>query len=192
MTKDLELKLVRRFPILYQDYTSPMTQTAMCWGFDHGDGWNRIIWMLSLAIEEELGYSWWQKRLFLWRKAIARHWNRFIYYLSPVVRDKTKMVGSGTTEDPYQRIVVERARARWPWLKRLVWFPDTGFAVSQVKEKYGALRFYCPGNDAILHYIQWAEYLSSITCEECGKSGKRRDGGWITTRCDKCADGGAR
>lgn len=192
MTKKLELKLVRRFPVLYQDYTSPMTHTAMCWGFDHGDGWNRIIWMLSLAIEDDLGYSWWQKRLFLWRKTMAHRWNTLIYQLSPVVHDKMKTAGSGTKEDPYRRIVVERARARWPWLKHLIWFPDTGFAVSQVKEKFGTLRFYCPGNDAIFQYTRWAEYLSSITCELCGKYGKLRDGGWITTRCDECADGGAR
>ena len=38
MNQELTLRLVKRFPVLYQDYRSPMTQTAMCWGFDHGDG----------------------------------------------------------------------------------------------------------------------------------------------------------
>jgi hypothetical protein len=45
-----------------------MTQTCMCWGFDHGDGWFEIIWQLSLAIEEELGYSWPRERWYLLKK----------------------------------------------------------------------------------------------------------------------------
>lgn len=68
MNSELTQRLVKRFPVLYQDYHSPMTQTCMCWGFDHGDGWFEIIWQLSLAIEEELGYSWLQKRWFLVKK----------------------------------------------------------------------------------------------------------------------------
>jgi len=188
MTKDLEWNLVRRFPVLYQDFTSPMTQTAMCWGFEHGDGWNGIIWMLSLAIEEELGYSWWRSRLFLWKKAAARRWNDMIYTLSPVVQDKWRFEGDGTKENPYRQVMAEKGRARWPWLKRLVWFPDTGFAVSQVKEKYGTLRFYCTGNNTIFQYTQWAEYLSSVICEECGKPGKLREGGWLRTLCDACQE----
>jgi len=31
MNAELTQKLVRRFPVLYQDYDSPMTQTCMCW-----------------------------------------------------------------------------------------------------------------------------------------------------------------
>jgi hypothetical protein len=55
MNAELTQKLLKRFPVLYQDYDSPMTQTCMCWGFDHSDGWFEIIWQLSLAIEEDLG-----------------------------------------------------------------------------------------------------------------------------------------
>jgi hypothetical protein len=68
MNAELTQKLLKRFPILYQDYDSPMTQTCMCWGFDHGDGWFEIIWQLSLAIEEELGYSWPRERWYLLKK----------------------------------------------------------------------------------------------------------------------------
>jgi len=37
MNDQLTQRLVRRFPVLYQDYHSPMSQTCMCWGFDHAD-----------------------------------------------------------------------------------------------------------------------------------------------------------
>jgi hypothetical protein len=73
---------------------------SMCWGFDHGDGWFEIIWQPSLAIEEELNYSWLRERWFLSKKAFFRSWNAFIYTLSPVRPDKKKQEGSVTKEDP--------------------------------------------------------------------------------------------
>jgi len=78
MNQELTQRLVKRFPILYQNYSSPMTHTCMCWGFEHGDGWFEIIWQLSLAIEAELNYSWHRKRWFLFKKWFFRHWNDFL------------------------------------------------------------------------------------------------------------------
>ena len=55
----------------------------------------------------------------------------------------------------------------------------------QVKEKFGALRFYYrDGDEAIAGMVELAEYMSARTCEECGLPGKIRDGGWIRTLCD--------
>jgi hypothetical protein len=212
VNSELTQLLVNRFPVLYQDYRSPMTQTCMCWGFDHGDGWFEIIWQLSLAIEEELNYSWLQERWFLSKKAFFRSWNNVIYKLSPVQHGKKKQEGSGTNEDPYRWVVVEKARrdclATLAWtlfppshfgdfrretaklyqlgLKAFTRWPNTGLAVQQVKEKYGTLRFYCAGTAAIQKYIHLAERLSSVTCEDCGKPGKANDSGWIPTQCDAC------
>ena len=59
---------------------------------------------------------------------------------------------------------------------------------SQVKEKFGTLRFYMDGStdemDALIHA---AESLSFKTCEECGAPGERRGSGWIRTLCDEHA-----
>jgi hypothetical protein len=109
MNRELTERLVKRLPILYQDHTSPKTQTAMCQGFDHGYGWFEIIWQLSLAIEEELGYSWLRKRWFLFKKSFFRSWNAFVYELSPVIHDRRVQTGSGTREDPYRWIVIEKS-----------------------------------------------------------------------------------
>ena len=58
---------------------------------------------------------------------------------------------------------------------------------SQVKEKYGGLRFYMScGTDEIFGLISEAETLSYKTCEECGKPGEERGGSWIYTHCDYC------
>lgn len=62
------------------------------------------------------------------------------------------------------------------------------FQVLQVKEKFGGLRFY-PNyeNESISTLIASAELESTQTCEVCGKPGKSRGTGWITTICDEHA-----
>jgi len=51
MKKDLDDKLVKAFSNLYADRNKPMTETAMCWGFQCGDGWFDIIWAASEKLE---------------------------------------------------------------------------------------------------------------------------------------------
>lgn len=58
---------------------------------------------------------------------------------------------------------------------------------SQIKEKFGTLRFYVDrGIDPVYDLIEAAEALSAKTCECCGLPGKCRSGGWIRTLCDTC------
>lgn len=70
--------------------------------------------------------------------------------------------------------------------------PD-GSTISQVKEKYGGLRFYAiPAVDA----IDAIEARSLTVCEDCGKPGLLTtiDGtpfGWMRTLCDGCRPAGA-
>ena len=57
----------------------------------------------------------------------------------------------------------------------------------QVKEKFGGLRFYMTcGSREIFDLINETEVLSHKICEECGKPGEERVGGWIHTLCDYC------
>ena len=59
--------------------------------------------------------------------------------------------------------------------------------VTQVKEKFGGLRFYINGgSDEIYNKITEAEKLSHETCELCGKKGELRTKiRWFTTLCDE-------
>ena len=58
--------------------------------------------------------------------------------------------------------------------------------IAQVKEKFGTLRFYVDGADEFVHGAIWlAESLSGTICEECGKPGTQRSGGWVRTLCDE-------
>jgi len=60
--------------------------------------------------------------------------------------------------------------------------------VSQVKEKFGGLRFYVgSAPDDVQDFIAEMEEISYTTCEECGAPGKPRGRGWIKTLCDACS-----
>jgi hypothetical protein len=55
---------------------------------------------------------------------------------------------------------------------------------TQVKEKFGTLRFYVSGGDDFTNgVIRMAEAMSSVTCEECGKPGTTSGPGWVRTLC---------
>ena len=58
---------------------------------------------------------------------------------------------------------------------------------SQVKEKFGTLRFYIlGGTDEAYEAITAAEEESASICEMCGEPGVLRSAGWWTTMCDTC------
>jgi hypothetical protein len=58
--------------------------------------------------------------------------------------------------------------------------------VTQIKEKFGGLRFYHDGGDDMVEgMVHMAESWAAHTCETCGNHGVGRSvGGWLTTLCD--------
>lgn len=66
-------------------------------------------------------------------------------------------------------------------------YPNDFPRASQVKEKFGTLRFYLShGTDQMYDIVSEAERKSDTTCEYCGKKGKLRKGGWLKTLCNTC------
>ena len=61
---------------------------------------------------------------------------------------------------------------------------------TQVKEKFGGLRFYVNHSDEYIDgLISMAESMSLRTCEHCGNPGKENeDGYWISTLCIPCRE----
>lgn len=62
--------------------------------------------------------------------------------------------------------------------------------VSQIKEKFGTLRFYYRGGDEYVDGLEhMADSMSAVMCEDCGCPGKSRSskGKWIRTLCVKHA-----
>jgi hypothetical protein len=60
---------------------------------------------------------------------------------------------------------------------------------TQVKEKFGTLRFYMSSYfDEFFNFIDEAEKKSAMTCEQCGEPGTLDNSTnyWISTECKKC------
>lgn len=67
------------------------------------------------------------------------------------------------------------------------------YRVVQIKEKYGALRWYDGGAPTSIYYelqdiIDKYEELSARTCICCGRPATKISLGWISPFCDKCAE----
>lgn len=62
------------------------------------------------------------------------------------------------------------------------------FQIVQIKEKFGCLRFYFDGGDAVIYeLVRFAENQSYKICEYCGSNQNiMRSKGWIITACKPC------
>jgi hypothetical protein len=131
MSPELDAALCKDFPKLFNHRHHGMQETAMCWGFEHGDGWEPLIRELATKLEA----------------------------INDILPN------------------------------------DLHIEASQVKEKYGTLRFYINAApsaiaDYVYQLIDEAEHKSAKTCDVCGKRGKLRGSGWYYTACKKHARNG--
>lgn len=51
MRRELDELLCQSYPKIFKDRNAHMTETAMCWGFECGDGWFNIINQLCANIQ---------------------------------------------------------------------------------------------------------------------------------------------
>lgn len=52
--KDFENKLFTKYPKIFKQKDLPMTETAMCWGIDCGEGWHKLLDDLCKNIQEHV------------------------------------------------------------------------------------------------------------------------------------------
>jgi len=132
MKDELDRQLCEKYPKIFADRHAPMMETAMCWGFEHGDGWYQIIDSLCNNIQHHID------------------WNNKNF---------------------------EKGYVQYKQVPQVV--------ATQVKEKFGTLRFYyAGGDDYISGLVSMAESWSAVACEECGSPGTQNSRGWIKTLCE--------
>ena len=181
MNNDLDNKLCTAYPKLFRDRHQSMDKTCMCWGFAHDDGWYNIIDTLCRGIQGHINYSRQQR-------SRALRYNRIL----------TKLIATGDIA-PYVNHISSTPDAKWAIDSANKALANPEFkivpeivpqvTVSQVKEKFGTLRFYYNGGDTSIEaMVRFAEAMSGCTCETCGSPGVRRGGGWVRTLCDKHAE----
>lgn len=61
------------------------------------------------------------------------------------------------------------------------------YRITQIKEKYGTLRWYCTwGSNSLYHILDRYEDLSAKICIKCGKPAEVISTGWISPYCKNC------
>jgi len=158
MNEILDRMLCEKYPLLFKDRNADMRTTAMCWGFAHGAGWFNIVDTLCWHLYADYD----------------RAKSSFDYLVSRLGKPRFGEKGVAVTQEDIDeaKVRVDEEAERVP-------------TVVQVKEKFGTLRFYIQaGTDAHYNYISFAESMSGVTCETCGRPGKRLGRGWIYTACE--------
>jgi len=165
MKPELDKKLCEKYPKIFAQRNLPMTETAMCWGLDCGDGWYWLIDNLCHSIQGYVDSRNDGVRIRKKARAKITSWHKFCYHFFHI--GKKNYLLETETEDEWQ---VE---------------------ATQVKEKFGTLRFYINhGDDHIYGMIWLAEVMSAGICEMCGTTADvvPSTGGWIKYLCPKCRE----
>jgi hypothetical protein len=177
MNSILDDDLIKKYPKIFRDRYASMQVTAMCWGFECGEGWYNIIDALCYQIQHHIDWKRSQRsRALRYNRALTRaikgDKNGLIKYLT---------YGDQPNEKTYENVEFEIKRNQ---LREVPQAPHQVVA-TQIKEKFGTLCFYYNGgNDYISGLVTMAEEFSNRTCENCGNPGKRRGNGWLYTACD--------
>jgi hypothetical protein len=186
MRKELDEALCKKYPKIFRDRNGNMRDTARCRGFECRDGWYNILDKACSLIQGHIDYTRAQR-------ARALRYNRA---LRRAVRGDVRPLqmhftyGENVTE-PSDYGIKEAAKVLEdiePQCKRV---PEAcpQVVATQIKEKFGTLRFYYWGGDDYCRGVEsMAESMSAVTCEVCGSPGKLRNGGWIQTLCDEHAN----
>lgn len=179
MKQELDEALCAKYPKIFKYRHAPMTHTAMCWGFECGDGWYNIIDVLCGNIQSHVDF----KRK---RRARALQFNRALKRaLAGDTRPLQIHFTFGGKGEPDEWAIEMANKAIVKAEFNEVPPPMPYITASQVKEKFGGLRFYTNGyTDEVSGMIRMAEAMSYRTCEECGSPGRSNSYGWISTLCD--------
>lgn len=181
MNEQLDKQLCEKFPKMFRERNMPMSQTCMCWGFAHGDGWFNIINSLCGSIQHHVN----------WRREQRADALRFNRALRRAQRgDMAGLVWFYDRNDNEYMKKMAASRAQEALDKgEFRDVPDAcpSVIVEQVKEKFGTLRFYYRGGDDVVDgMVRMAEAMSACTCEECGAPAHTDNhGGWVGTLCER-------
>jgi hypothetical protein len=158
MKRELDEALCAKYPLIFKDRNADMRTTAMCWGLECGDGWYNIIDVLCSLLTSD------------YRQAESRY---------DFIKDKIGQPRWASSKELVTQEDIDHAKAKLE--EETLKVP----VASQVKEKFGGLRFYVQAaTDKHHQYITFAESMSYRTCESCGAAGKTYTDGWHTTLCD--------
>ena len=168
MNKEIQDKIFAKYPDIFRQKGLPMTESCMCWGLEHGQGWSKIIDNLCGVLQEhrETCSRWVRKKKTLWN------------YLGLKRREYTDF--------KFPKVEFSQVKEKMGTLR--VYFDIIQDKYTDIdKAHYDEI--YQTFRNEINGMIALAEYISSVTCEGCGADGQLSVTplGWYKTVCEKCA-----
>jgi hypothetical protein len=161
MKDELDKLLCERYPEIFKNRNGNPRETAMCWGFECGDGWFWLIDALCSQLVKDLRYM--QNQI-----------GYCEYFLTQPLTDILQK--SFSTPERLEKLKNDL-------IETLPMIP----VATQVKEKFGTLRFYVESaTEECMTIINIFEHLSSRVCEVCGTMQDVKltsVNNWSMTRC---------
>jgi hypothetical protein len=191
MNAELTKKLWEKYPKIFQGRYKSIQESLIPFGFECDSGWYNIIDSLCSNLQWNTDNN---------NKSYVIK-NKFLRKLLPII-DKLfrKIPGQYNLERKTQinPLVIFRSfllGLLHEWRTSTEWiYVESGrypqVIATQVKEKFGGLRFYVQGaSDVQYAVISFTESLSYKICEKCGSMNHiGQTQGWVTTLCKDCAD----
>jgi len=165
MTKELQEKLIAKYPVLFQDTSKSMQESCMCWGVEFSDGWYDIFDQLCEYLTKITGRS-----IHLRRKQADAEGEKYLKVKYPGIKFEQVKEKFGTMCVYWSQLPME----------------DHDNIASQLEnpgELDEALRRH---SERTADAVEYAEFLSSKTCELTGKPGRLVTDGWWKVRCEEC------
>ena len=193
MRKEKQEELYKKYPKIFGDKDKSPKETCMCWGIDCSDGWYDLIDRLCSHLQfntDTNNTTYIIKNKF--HSFISKTLDKFYSWLP---KDYTLKNNNFKT---LKYIPIYHQFKKFIWnLRKKTWNFErveiktnkyTQVVASQVKEKFGGLRFYVNSASSEQHaVISFVENLSYHTCEECGSNKEvTQTTGWIKTLCSDC------
>lgn len=164
--------LAKKYPLLFENSEDSNTPFAH-FGFECNDGWYNIIDGLCKSLYRNYRIT--NQRLDYVESSL-KDLDRYIQYR----KDLTKEQALQNLEKEKSELLVELEEAK----------RDIPM-ISQIKEKFGTLRFYVDFREGVsacitsrvYALVDFAEHMTELTCEECGNKGETYEMGWHKTLC---------
>ena len=173
MKEELNDKLIKKYPKLFTDHDKGPTETLMCFGCDCGDGWynllDQLFGYITTLMERKLAVDYTEEYKKLHKGEENYYTEHCVYKFLPPQIILTQVKEKYGTLRVYHHSMFDD-------------IPENIWANLDLKEFYRQMKEY---DSKIEHAIDFAEYLSSITCDVTGGEGKLYTHGWYRVLSDE-------
>ena len=192
MTEELTKKLWEKYPKIFQGRYKSIQESLIPFGFECNNGWYTIIDKLCSNLQWNTDNN---NKDYIMKNKFLRKLIPFLIKVAYKIPGKYKLFGKGVKQNPLVRLrgAIVSSLSKWRSEQEFIYVEGHRYpqiVASQVKEKFGGLRFYVEGATERQHaVIDFVESLSYQVCERCGSmTDIGQTQGWISTVCKECAN----